>query len=196
MAEPLRQQASLRIVLDRADEPAPGASALPTGADAFDAMYLRYAPYVAAVGIRLLGRDDEVEDLVQDVFVQVMRSLGQLREAGAFKGWLAQITVRAATRRLRQRNLRRALLGAPAEAHYEALCASSSTPEERALVAQVYAVLDTLPATWRVIWVLRHVEGESLQAIAALVGCSMSTVQRRLADAQAAIHERLQDAPE
>ena len=47
---------------------------------------------------------NEVDDLVQDVFVEVLRGLKRLREPAAFKGWLAQITVRTATRRLRQRN--------------------------------------------------------------------------------------------
>jgi RNA polymerase sigma-70 factor (ECF subfamily) len=158
-------------------------------ADPFDALYLRYAPYVASIGARLLGRDDELEDLVQDVFIQVLRGVGSLREPAAFKGWLAQITVRAATRRLRVRRLRKAFLGAHPAADYESLCTRAATPEQRALVAQVYALLDRLPAKTRVIWILRNVEGQSLTSIASMVECSMSTVQRSLLKAQAMIEE-------
>src|SRR5258706_139890 len=40
-----------------------------------------WAPYVAAVAIRLIGRDDDIEDIVQDVFVEAMTGLKALREA-------------------------------------------------------------------------------------------------------------------
>ena len=69
-------------------------------------LFLRYAPYVAKIGFKLLGRDDELDDLVQDVFIEAHRGLAQLRTAEAAKGWLARITVRRAVRRLRRQRLR------------------------------------------------------------------------------------------
>jgi RNA polymerase sigma-70 factor (ECF subfamily) len=172
------------------------ASELPPSAaelafDQFDALYLRFAPYVASIAIRLLGRDAELDDLVQDVFVEVLRGLARLREPAAFKGWLAQITVRTATRRLRQRNLRRALHLPEERVDYEALAAPAATADQRALLAHVYRVLDSLPARTRVIWILRHVLDEPLQAVAEWSECSQSTVQRRLIEAQAVIDQEL-----
>jgi RNA polymerase sigma-70 factor, ECF subfamily len=177
--------ASLRIV--RSSElPMPE-----TTAEGFDALYRRYAPYIGSIAVRLLGRDGEVDDLVQDVFVEVLRGLSRLRDPAAFKGWLAQITVRTATRRLRQRNLRRALHLPDAHVDYAAIAAPSATSEQRALIAQVYRALDRMPAQTRVIWILRHVLEESLHAVAELSECSQSTVQRRLLDAQALIDAEL-----
>jgi RNA polymerase sigma-70 factor (ECF subfamily) len=190
MNDALRQRARLRVVRssDASDLPPSAAELAP---DQFDALYLRFAPYVASIAIRLLGRDDEVDDLVQDVFVEVLRGLARLREPGAFKGWLAQITVRTATRRLRQRNLRRALHLPEQPLDYEALAAPAATAEQRALLAQVYRVLDSLPARTRVIWILRHVLDEPLHAVAEWSECSQSTVQRRLIEAQAVIDQEL-----
>jgi RNA polymerase sigma-70 factor, ECF subfamily len=51
-----------------------------------DALFRRYSAYVAAVALRLLGRDDEVDDVVQEVFLAALRGLRQLREEGAVKG--------------------------------------------------------------------------------------------------------------
>ena len=64
-------------------------------------IYCRYAPYVAAVVLRLVGRYHEVDDLVQDVFVEAARGLDHLRNTEAIKGWLATIAVRLCRRRLR-----------------------------------------------------------------------------------------------
>jgi len=159
--------------------------------ETFDVLYRRYAPYVGSIAVRLLGRDGEVDDLVQDVFVEVLRGLKGLRDPAAFKGWLAQITVRMATRRLRQRNLRRMLHLPELPPEYASLAAATATPDQRALVAQVYRVLDRMPAKTRVIWILRNVLDEPLHAVAELVECSQSTVQRRLIDAQVLIDTEL-----
>jgi RNA polymerase sigma-70 factor (ECF subfamily) len=164
--------------------------ALSPAAD-FDALYLRYAPYVAAVAARILGRDHELDDLVQDVFVNALRGLRGLREPLAVKGWLAKITVRLSMRRLRARTLRRALHLERDVEDYEALCADDANAEQRSLVAKVYRALDRLPAAERVAWVLRHVQGEPLHRLPELCGCSLSTAQRRLARAQAALEQEL-----
>jgi len=190
MSDALHKRARLRVVRS------PDAAGLPLTAaelDAahVDALYLRFAPYVASIAIRLLGRDGEVDDLVQDVFMEVLRGLPRLREPAAFKGWLAQITVRMATRRLRQRKLRRALHLPDDPADYETLAAPGASADQRALLAHVYRVLDGLPARTRVIWILRHVLDEPLHAVAEWTACSQSTVQRRLLDAQAVIDAEL-----
>ncbi len=46
------------------------------------------------MAFRLLGRDDQIDDVVQDMFMVAMRNLHRLRDPGALKGWLATITVR------------------------------------------------------------------------------------------------------
>lgn len=158
-----------------------------------DGLYRRFAPYVAAIATRLLGRDDEVDDLVQDVFLHALRGLAQLRDAQAVKGWLAKVAVRLALRRLRRRRLREALHLAGEPPVYEQLAANDATPEQRALLAKVYRVLDQLPARTRVIWLLRHVIGEPLHAIVELTACSQSTVQRKLRDAESLLAKELFD---
>ena len=157
----------------------------------FDALYRRYAPYVAAIAARILGRDHELDDLVQDAFVNALRGLRDLREPAAVKGWLAKITVRLATRRVRQLKLRRYLHLTREVADDELIVARGASPEQRALVERVYRALDRLPAAERVVWVLRHVQGEPLQRIPELCECSLSTVQRRLLRAQTALEQEL-----
>jgi RNA polymerase sigma-70 factor, ECF subfamily len=150
----------------------------------FDAVFRRYSPYVARVGLRLLGNDSEVDDLVQDVFLEAHRGLDTLREPAALGGWLARICVRRATRRLRRRRLL-ALVHWDAVAERELPFDAAASPEARAEVREVYRRLDRLPVDERVAWVLRHVEGESLDDMVLLCGCSKSTVQRRLRQAEA-----------
>lgn len=183
--------AHVRLVITPKPAGTPELPAPPTGQDDLAALYRAYAPYVGAIAARILGRDHEVDDLVQDAFISALRGLRGLREPLAIKGWLATITVRLATRRLRARRLRRALHLDRDVQDYELICAPGASAEERALVAKVYAVLDRLPAGERVAWVLRYVQGEPLHRIPELCACSLSTAQRRLARAQAALEKEL-----
>ncbi len=157
-----------------------------------DGIFRRYARYVAGVALRLLGRDDEVDDLIQDVFLDAVRGLRGLRDPEAIRGWLATVTVRRARRRLRVRRLR-ALLGLDRAPTYESLAAPGATAEERALLARVYAVLDGMPVDLRVAWALRHVAGERLDAVARACGCSLATAKRRIAAAQRILDGELRD---
>ena len=152
----------------------------------FDDVFRRHAPYVGAVVLQLIGRPGDVDDVVQDVFIQAHRGLSNLRDPAAVRPWLRRIAVRRSRRWLRKRWVRRWFGESDVDMQAE-LVDSQASPEERAQVAHVYRQLDRLPRDERIVWVLRLVEGETLEAIADLLGCSVSTVQRRLKAAQAAM---------
>ena len=157
-----------------------------------DEAFRAYAPYVAAIAFRLLGRDHEVDDVVQDVFLAAHRGLATLRDPEAVKGWLATVTVRVARRRLWLRKFRSFLRLDDAPA-YADVASSGASPEQKALLARVYVLLDALPVEQRVAWVLRHVEGEELSGVASACACSLATAKRRIAAASDAIERAMSD---
>jgi RNA polymerase sigma-70 factor (ECF subfamily) len=149
----------------------------------FEGLYRLHSGYVATIGLRILGNDVELDDLVQEVFIEAHRGISQLREASAVRGWLARICVRRCVRRLRRRRLRQVL---HIQDEPEPIAEQSSlTPEQLSDVSRAYRVLERFPAAERVIWILRHIEGDSLEDIASHCDCSKSTVQRRLRSAEA-----------
>ena len=169
----------LRVVSTR--DLSPRESALLPAPLSLEEAYRRFAPYVAAIGMRILGRDDELDDLVQDVFVEATRGIAGLTAPEAIKAWLARITVRTSVRRLRRGKLFRALhLQLDDAQDYESLASPDATPEQRAVIARVYRALDKLAANDRAAWVMRYVQGETLEQAAELCACSLSTYQRRL----------------
>ena len=160
-----------------------------------DELYQRYAPDVANMVIRLIGRRHGVEDLVQDVFVEAVRKIGSLREPEAIRGWLYTMTVRLVYRRLRVSRLRR-FLGLDAERGAETadhLPHRGISPEDRMLLAEVFHVMDECATADRVAWCLNRVHGETLQGTAQLCRCSVATVKRRIARVQKRIDTRFAD---
>jgi RNA polymerase sigma-70 factor (ECF subfamily) len=155
-----------------------------------DAVFRRFAPYVAKIGARLLGRSDEVDDLVQDVFIDAIRGLHSLREPGAIRAWLATVTVRHARRRLRRRALW-SMLGLDRAPAIEELVDESTSPEVRARVMSIYRALDGVAADARIAWILSEIEGHSLEEIAAMGGYSRATAHRRIQLAREAVEAAL-----
>ncbi len=172
--------------------PRPEATEGPRAPIDLDEAFRRYAPLVASISFRILGSHQEVEDVVQDVFLEARKWIGRIHDPGALRAWLTTVTARMARRRLRTRRLRRMLHLGDAPECLE-LADQSASPRQRALLAEVYRVLDELPIEERLAWTLRLVEGQSLPEVAQNCGCSLATVKRRVASAQRAISEALAD---
>jgi len=157
---------------------------------AFETLYRRHAATALNLAVRIQGSTSDVEDIVHDAFVRAHQSLGELRDGGAFRSWLGSIVVRLVRTRLRRRRLVAMLgLASPEPVDLDAVAAPGVDPEARVLLAQVYALLQTLPADERIAWTLRYVECHRLESVAELVGCSLATAKRRIARAQAFLEE-------
>jgi len=198
-SEPMREQPAISLVrlIAPAPEDDPSAGNRPSEPPVepaldLDGLFRRYAPYVAAIAHRLLGRDEDVDDTIQEVFVAAVRGLHALRDPAAIRGWLARVTVRVARQRLRKRRVR-VFLGLDEPVVYDSVVDHSASAEQRALLARVYSVLDDLPANQRIAWSLRHIEGEPLENVASMSGCSLATAKRRIAAAAQRIEEAFAD---
>lgn len=157
-----------------------------------DEVYRRYCRYVGAIVLRLGGRPGEVEDLIQDVFVEASAGVARLREPEAVKGWLATVAVRTVRRRLRARRAWR-FLGLDRDAAETVLVDPRASPADRVLVRAVYRVLEEMPIDNRLAFTLHIIEGETMEAVAKLCGCTLATAKRRVARGQRLIEQRLSD---
>jgi RNA polymerase sigma-70 factor (ECF subfamily) len=156
---------------------------------ACEALFLRYLPMVNGLAYRTMGRDEDVDDVVQDAFIQALDGLNRLRDPQTFSAWLAAIVVRTAAKTLRRRSLLRRLglrqNDPPIDA--DTLVSPSAPPDIATELRAIYALLDALPVEERVALVLRRVEGLELEEIASAMGLSLATVKRRLVSADAAL---------
>lgn len=146
---------------------------------------------VNALAYRLLGRDDELDDLVQESFVDALGSLARLREPQAFAAWMASIVVGRTAKLLRRRKLMSRLgLRRPMDPiDVDALVSSTAPPDEAAELRAVYRLVDALPTDVRIALVLRRVDGHSLEEIATLTGTSLATVKRKIAAGDLALRD-------
>jgi len=151
--------------------------------------FVEYQAYVAAIGRRIIGVETDVDDVVQDVFLMVHRDLHRLRNPDSLRDWLATIATRSAHRSLRQRIADR-MLGVYDPSAMEEAPDGARGPELEADLSVSLERLGHLPEHLRRAWLLKHVQEWSLESIARASCCSLSTIQRRLREADEAMHER------
>jgi len=151
-------------------------------AQAFLLLFQEYERYVASIGSRILGPNNGVDDLVQEVFLVIYQEFHKLRELSSIKAWLATITTRLAWRQRGRPWLFSKLSLAQVE-EMNPLESQDASPELQADLSVLLDRLRSMPASLREPWLLRFIDGETLPRIAKLCDCSQSTVQRRLREA-------------
>ncbi len=154
---------------------------------AFQALVERHRALVYRVAYQYAGNHHDAEDIAQDVFLKVYRSLDRFRQDAQFTSWLYRIAMNACVDRSRRRNP----FGSNDATDERLLSAASSDPdpESRAWAGEigeaVQAAVDRLPPRQRVIFVMRHFEELKLAEIASALGLAEGTVKRQL---HAAVH--------
>jgi RNA polymerase sigma-70 factor (ECF subfamily) len=160
-----------------------------------EAIFRRYVADITTLVERLLRRRHEADDIVQDTFADAFLSLGELRDPSALRAWLNGIAVRRVRRRVRKLAVLRAFgfdRGLD-DSTLELLAAPGLSPEDRVALGHIGEVLMRLGTDDRIAWMLRHVEGETLESVASIMGFSLATAKRRIAHADALVRKELRE---
>ena len=166
---------------------------LPASASAadldFEAIYAQHARYVAGVVHRIMGRDDEVDDVVQETFLDAIGAIGALsrfEDPASVRAWLVTVAVRR-TRRILARRRRRSMFS-----FWSCdFAARTSDPRDCQAVEELYDALGRLPEDLRIPWILHRIASMSLPETAHACEVSLATVKRRLANAEERLERRL-----
>lgn len=176
----------------------PAAAAADVG-ESLDAVYDRYAPQVERWARRLAGPTLDIEDLLHDIFLVVVRRWPEFRGESKTSTWLFGITERVVRWRRRNDNLRRWLWLRHGQSMAD-ISGAVPTPveelERRQRQRLLYAALDRLPEKYRTPVILFSFEGLSGEQIAALLGTDTNTVWVRLHRGRAQLARLLADAKE
>jgi RNA polymerase sigma-70 factor, ECF subfamily len=146
---------------------------------AFGLLYARYARMVHGILLSRVPYSD-VEDLVQDVFLQALPRLSSLRDVSKFPGWLAAIARNRATDFHRRA---KSLDELPTDVPDESAASAPAVPPNSHSRTEAHAALDailSLPETYRETLILRLVEGMTGPEIAARTGLTHGSVRVNL----------------
>lgn len=143
--------------------------------DAVAQAYDLYAKTVFRIGCRLLGESADAEDLVQDVFAGLTRTVRTFEGRGSFENWLKRVAVRAALMKLRQERV-----------HHRSLrrhgwwMRRTHEPVSVAQRLDLEEALKQLDCSLRSAFILKEAEGYSHKEVAEILGISVGAARVRL----------------
>ena len=163
---------------------------------AFTEIFRRHRADVARLVHRMMGRQPEaVDDLVQDVFIQVHRSLGDFRGDARFSTWLHRVTVNVVLMARRAAKSRPQFTGeVPEDTTGPAMLPDEDAARHRRMEA-FQRCIDKLGEKKRTVFVLHDIEGMAASEIAEVVGAPVLTVRTRLFYARQEIAAAMKHEP-
>ncbi len=171
--------------------------------DAFEALVVGYQRRVYGLARRIVGQDADADEVVQLTFLSVIEHLREFRGEAKFSTWLLRIATNHALVLLRKRARHRTVsLGEEDRSanhndapHPEFIAQWQETPESIASRHETREILDEalghLDEKYRVVFVLRDIEGFSVNEAAGMLDISVSNVKVRLLRARLMLRERL-----
>ncbi|MDJ0625282.1 MAG: sigma-70 family RNA polymerase sigma factor [Candidatus Caenarcaniphilales bacterium] len=161
---------------------------------ALEALVKRYQKIVFSMLYQLAPDWHDIADLSQEVFIRVYRHIGSLRNPKTFRAWLNQITINLFYDELRKRPRKVSTISLDRGVDDEDDTTRefpdlSQGPDElvlnQELATFIRQAMDQLPEQFRVVIVLRELQGLSYEEIAESLGCELGTVKSRIARARA-----------
>jgi RNA polymerase sigma-70 factor (ECF subfamily) len=170
--------------------------------DAFDRFVERFGNRIYAFGVRMCGHREDAEDVFQETLLTVFQKIQTLREPGALTTWLYRIVANACLTRRRKSKF------APShELSLDELLPQGGVVEagpvlpdtdgpsgalyRREILEAMDAAMRDLPPDYRVVWLMRDVEGLDTAETAEALGISIPNVKMRLHRARLALRKRL-----
>jgi RNA polymerase sigma-70 factor, ECF subfamily len=165
-------------------------------ADAFRQLFQRHRDDVARLVFRMTGASNDLEDLIQEVFLQVHKSIGDFRGDARFTTWLYRLTVNVVLMHRRSAKSRpqlvaEVLAAAPKDA---GLLPDEQVARRRRMKAFTRLV-ERLSEKKRTVFILHELEGLAPSEIAKIVGAPVLTVRTRLFYARRELNTMLREEP-
>ena len=170
---------------------------------AFESLVAKYQRRIYGLALRIVGRVHDAEEVVQQTFVSVIEHLDGFREGARFSAWLMRIATNHALALLRKRSRHRTvpLVDDRTEESYESvpwpefIAEWRETPEMIATRRETRRLLDEaleqLDEKYRLVFLLRDVEGLSTAETAEALGISISNAKVRLLRARLMLRDQL-----
>lgn len=163
---------------------------------AFDELVERYREKALRLVTSTLGAREDVEDIVQDVFIKVYRSLERFRGDASFSTYLYTVTVNRCRDELRKSKIRRFFsfddwFAGNATERAEMSQENGHTLEQNERIQAVRAAMERLPAQTSMLLHLREIEELSYKELADVFDVEIGTIKSRLARARDRLREEL-----
>jgi RNA polymerase sigma-70 factor (ECF subfamily) len=158
---------------------------------AFSELFNQYKIMVHRIVYRFLGISEDADDAVQQIFIELYKSLPGYMGNSKFTTWLYRIAVNVSIQYIRKRKRGSDFESFNPESHIDITQNSSSSVEQKELQKQIAAALEGIHERKRTVLVLHDMEGLTMEEISGITGLPLGTVKSRLFHARDELRNKL-----
>lgn len=166
---------------------------------AFEELIKRHTAMIFRIAMHITGSHEDAEDVVQDAFLKAFHNLQRFEERSRFSTWLTRIAVNEALTKLRRSRRGQTISiddeGDDSMSLGDRIADWRPNPEQDYNASQLWELLQealaSLPDHYRVVFLLRDVEGLSIADTAGMLGLSVPNVKSRLLNARLKLRQSL-----
>ncbi|NBI29969.1 RNA polymerase sigma factor [Chengkuizengella marina] len=151
--------------------------------EAYRLLVERHKNYIFTLIFQMIGHRETAEDLSQEVFIKLFRTLSSFQGNSKFKTWLYRLTVNLVIDHRRSQK-RKSVVAWVDEIKDKLFTDSNEEPETRTIIKEkqemVYQLINELPDKYRIIIYLYHLKEFSCSEIAEIMQLPLKTVETRL----------------
>ncbi|KJS20081.1 MAG: hypothetical protein VR72_16125 [Clostridiaceae bacterium BRH_c20a] len=168
--------------------------------DAFEELVARYERRVYSIAFRFMGNQEDASDLAQEAFLKAYQAIKNFRQEASFSTWICRIVSNVCRDQLRKakRTIQTSL---DEEVWLEEGTVTKQVKDHAPTTEQVYerkelkeylqGLINNLNPEYRMVVVLRDIQGYSYEEIAEMLNCSLGTVKSRLNRARKVLREQI-----
>lgn len=168
--------------------------------DAFEELVAKYERKVYAIAYRFMGNPEDASDLTQEAFLKAYQSIKSFRQEASFSTWICRIVSNVCRDQLRK-NKRQSQNSLDEDVWLEEGTVQKQLKDQRPTPDEVYeskelkeylqGLINNLNPEYKMVVILRDIQGYSYEEIAQILDCSLGTVKSRLNRARKALRDQI-----
>lgn len=168
--------------------------------DAFEELVAKYERKVYAIAYRFMGNPEDAGDLTQEAFLKAYQSIKSFRQEASFSTWICRIVSNVCRDQLRK-NKRQSQNSLDEDVWLEEGTVQKQLKDQRPTPDEVYeskelkeylqGLINNLNPEYKMVVILRDIQGYSYEEIAQILDCSLGTVKSRLNRARKALRDQI-----
>lgn len=168
--------------------------------DAFEELVAKYERKVYTIAYRFMGNPEDASDLAQEAFFKAFQSIKSFRQEASFSTWVSRIVSNVCRDQLRKsKKINQSSLDEEVWLEdgsvKKQLKDNRPTPDElyeqNELKGYLQGLIDNLNPDYKIVVILRDIQGHSYEEIAEILDCSLGTVKSRLNRARKALRDQI-----
>lgn len=155
--------------------------------EGFDELIKRYEKKIYNLAYKMLGSEDDAKDVLQEVFILAFKNINKFEEKSTFSTWIYRIAINACIKKIKEKKTTPLVTD-----NSEPIETIENAIDKKEIKKIIEKEIESLPDIYKVVFILKEIEGLSTKEIAEKLGISLAATKARLHRARLKLRKKIE----